>query len=885
MIINAALFTLFLCSVLAENKSFQHAKYKSPSQRIIPGRYMIEYQSDFSHQNTLDDQFLSLTYGEPLYKSTTKTHIRTIDTTLSVTTTHDNFLQTLVDDQHIVSVYPVTFISRPHALSNGYYSRIDKNVTETIQAHGLTQVDKLHKELGLTGNGVKVCIIDTGVDFNHPALGGGFGPGYRIQFGQDLVGNTYDPSATNNTVPAKGTPPLDACGDLVEKSGGHGTHVTGIIAGMDTDKGFTGVAPNATIGVWRVFGCEGGSSSDIIMKAMIEAQQAKCDVINMSLGNQAPWSEQPHAAFAQELSDQGISVIVSNGNDGENGAFTVTDPAGASDVVSVASVSNSFFLGSLFSLKTSTDKTIGPYSYQIAPEAKTDIPDGDIVLGGNPNTFSACESDTLSGQGQYLQGKLALVHQGPCTIVEQANRLAVAGAAGLIYFNTMENDPARVPYRNASIPIATISSVSGHHLISILKNTDSGKDKVHMHFERNAFAFQSALAESVSLFSSMGPTNELDMKPSVAAVGGNVYSTLPTYMGGWGIRSGTSMASPYVAGTIALLREAFAGQGILPSVLHEKLQNYGRQLNTMKQKHVLESPLRQGSGLLQAYNAIKEPLHVSPAKISFNDTRSATDVYKTHSLKVSNTGTEAVEYAIDTISSATIAPYGRDNDDYTQISSTSDRFYVDYNVTVSVEPSTVKLQPGESTQVMVSVNLPSDYSEKEQLLYGGYVEFKHADGRDAQVHVPYFGVLGSLYDLPTMDPNTLNIKDSQGRVYTEKDTFKFSLSDKESAPAIGFRLATPSRRFTIDLIDEQGKHVGYIVPTYNYAERDLDASNMEELNPWTGSLVKDDNVNSKPVKVDSGTYKVRWSALRMFGDVDAAKDWVVKSSGPIIITP
>lgn len=106
---------------------------------------------------------------------------------------------------------------------------------------------------------------------------------------------------------------------------GHGTHVAGIIAGVDESKvrkrkkstknmhinysiqGFIGVAPNATIGVWRVFGCQGGSSSDIIMKAMVEAQKAKCDVINMSLGNDAPWSEQPHAAFAQELSSQGIS--------------------------------------------------------------------------------------------------------------------------------------------------------------------------------------------------------------------------------------------------------------------------------------------------------------------------------------------------------------------------------------------------------------------------------------------------------------------------------------------------------------------------------------------------------------------------------------------------
>jgi subtilisin family serine protease len=72
-------------------------------------------------------------------------------------------------------------------------------------------------------------------------------------------------------------------------------------------QGFIGVAPNAIVNVWRVFGCDGGTSSDIIMKAMLEAEKAKCDVINMSLGNDAPWAEQPHAALAQKFATQGIS--------------------------------------------------------------------------------------------------------------------------------------------------------------------------------------------------------------------------------------------------------------------------------------------------------------------------------------------------------------------------------------------------------------------------------------------------------------------------------------------------------------------------------------------------------------------------------------------------
>ena len=284
-----------------------------------------------------------------------------------------------------------------------------------------------------------------------------------------------------------------------------------------------------------------------------------------------------------------------------------------------------------------------------------------------------------------------------------------------------------------------------------------------------------------------------------------------------------------------------------------------------------------------AYDALKEPLHVSPAQISFNDTKSLTDEYKTHSLKVSNTGEETVTYNINTLSSASIAPYGRNQSTtaYKLVSSSDDKFYTDQEVKVSVTPSQVTLQPGESIQVVVKVELPSAFNEQEQLMYGGYVRFQTSESK-AMVHVPYFGVLGSLYNLPTLDVSTLHIRDRhQGRVYTQNDTYDFKLSDPNTAPVIGFRLATPTRRFHIELIDSQETHVGYILPTYDYAERELSSHMMEGLNPWLGKLVKD--ANSEPLIVQPGTYKIRWSALRMFGDLDKESDWVVQTSGPIVI--
>lgn len=110
---------------------------------------------------------------------------------------------------------------------------------------GWTGVRDTHEKLNVWGEGVKVGIIDTGTDYHHPALGGCFGKeGCKVRYGYDVVGDYY-----NSTVaPQPDNDPMDCAG--------HGTHVAGIIAAYDPDSPLRGVAPNVTIGSYRVFGCE-----------------------------------------------------------------------------------------------------------------------------------------------------------------------------------------------------------------------------------------------------------------------------------------------------------------------------------------------------------------------------------------------------------------------------------------------------------------------------------------------------------------------------------------------------------------------------------------------------------------------------------------------------
>jgi subtilisin family serine protease len=184
----------------------------------------------------------------------------------------------------------------------------------------------------LTGKGIKVGIIDTGVDYMHPALGGCFGENCRVAYGYDFVGDEYD----GENDPQPDNDPRDTCN-------GHGTHVTGIIGAKDIEANFTGVAPEATFGAYRIFGCSGSSSDDMIMKAMERAYLDGMDVINLSLGD-VGWPDSPASILADQLALKGLIVCAAAGNEGEKGVFQVGAPSLGRHALSVASIDNTHVL-------------------------------------------------------------------------------------------------------------------------------------------------------------------------------------------------------------------------------------------------------------------------------------------------------------------------------------------------------------------------------------------------------------------------------------------------------------------------------------------------------------------------------------------------------------
>src|SRR5262249_6434579 len=221
----------------------------------------------------------------------------------------------------VAAIYPVDTITVPNP-------EPEPDLAPSLAtALAMTGADIVHSTLGFTGAGVKVGVIDTGIDYDHPDLGGCFGPGCRVATGYDFVGDAFD-NATNTTpVP---DPDPDDCD-------GHGTHVAGIVGANGL---VTGVAPGVTFGAYRVFGCHGSTTSDIMISAMERALADGMDVVNMSIGSSRQWPQFPTAQASTRLVNKGVVVVASAGNDGAIGLYGSSAPAVGSKVISVASFNN-----------------------------------------------------------------------------------------------------------------------------------------------------------------------------------------------------------------------------------------------------------------------------------------------------------------------------------------------------------------------------------------------------------------------------------------------------------------------------------------------------------------------------------------------------------------
>jgi len=514
--------------------------------------------------------------------------------------------------------------------------------------------------LGITGSGVSIAVIDTGIDYYHKNFGGsgdpaeyaaddptiiedGTFPTEKVIGGYDFAGTLYnaDCSAADeadglcSSTPSPDPDPIDHYG--------HGSHVAGTAAGIGVPGEIgPGVAPDASLYAYKVFGDVEGTTS--LTPLAIERAMSPdgdddisdhVDVINMSLGSPFGDPNDPSALEAEGATKIGVIVVASAGNEG-NVPYVTGSPAVASSVISVAASVDGGAAYPAFQAQVDSE-TPDLYRMVEGDIGTGRIFDDDplvgevaIALDGVDEPTDACEPLTAES-AEAVNGKIALVQRGVCSFqLKYVNAQAAGAKAIIVYNDAARGDDLITMGGDTAYPEPTIPGIfTGHTAGAAIAAAIGGGGTVTATLSNYLEIPAPELADTMASFSSRGPGDGgTTFKPDLSAPGFLIQSTA-VGTGTHGVKfSGTSMASPHIAGAAALLRQEYpdlpvdAIKSLLMNSTTPAAQNY---------------PIaRQGVGVAHVDGAATLGAYTTPAGVSFGRINPVTPTSVTRTITVTN---------------------------------------------------------------------------------------------------------------------------------------------------------------------------------------------------------------------------------------------------------
>ncbi len=715
-----------------------------------------------------------------------------------------NAVSLVVDDEDVAKVEKMSGVKRV-VYSETYDVPSVEATTNVVDVYSTGIYNS--SSVNYKGEGMLVAVLDTGFDRSHNAFQE-MPSVQKISLSDvesvfdTLEAATYGEEVTAEELYYNPKVPFaydyaDGDGDVFPKSSQHGVHVAGIIAGKDNTvtasdgeafengEKFLGVAPNAQLMIGKVFsdkddGTDSGAETDDLLAALSDCVAVGADVINMSLGSSCGFSREEDNSAVNAVYDKiyaaGINLVVAASNDYSaalNGAYGSTNLTSNPDSSTVGSPST--YVGALSVASISGQKS--PYmelddgtavyynESSNAASVKGDFME-ELLKGAEEKTFNyvvipgygeAQNYAIESVKTELAKGNcIAVVSRGDISFEDKQKNAFDNGAVGCIIYNNASGKISASLGTGKKVPTCTVSADIGQIFIANEKGT------ITLNKNNKAGPFMSD-------FSSWGPTNDLKIKPEITAHGGEITSSV---VGGYSIFSGTSMASPNMAGAVTLLRQYVSENfGLTGTALSDRVNQLLMSTATIvyDENGLPYSVRKQGAGLGDISKASSTDAYIyvqnnSKPKLELGDDPKRTGVY-TMEFHVSNTSSKTKTYSMDLLTMTESVSI--DGITVAEKAYMLDNAQKSFRVNGKASGKTLTLAAGADATISVTLSLSAQDKEyldknfKNGMYVEGFVTLTDKDSAGVDLSLPYLAFYGDWTDAPIFDKSAYEVSESK----------------------------------------------------------------------------------------------------------------------------